>query len=262
MQCHPAHQLHVEVALADRAPRRLAHDRERLDEQVVEVLSGVEPLAELDGHVRELLVAHRRDLVLERVDERHDLGEAADLPALTGAQTPSRTRSCHGSLRPGPARSRLGDNRARRRYQRKSAAIRSPEVRPGSAVRRRSRRATADASATTPARRQGGAVPPRRCGPCRRRPAPCRAAPGRSGRVFPGGSSRRGRRASFFEGPSTTTSSTRPMRARLRCSAERSTTSFRRAKRSAITPGGTKSSIISAARVPDRGEKMKVKALS
>ena len=44
-----AHQLHVVVALADDALGGLADDGERLDQQVVEVLAVVEPLAELGG---------------------------------------------------------------------------------------------------------------------------------------------------------------------------------------------------------------------
>ena len=63
---------------------------------------------------------------------------------------------------------------------------------------------------------------------------------------------------SFLDGPSTTASSTRPTRARLRASADRSITTFRRSKRSATSSGGTYSSVICAARVPGRGEKMNV----
>ena len=44
-----AHELHVVVALADGALGGLARDRERLDQEVVEVLAVVEPLAELGG---------------------------------------------------------------------------------------------------------------------------------------------------------------------------------------------------------------------
>ena len=44
-----AHELHVEVALADRALGRLAGDGERLDQEVVEVLAVVETLTELGG---------------------------------------------------------------------------------------------------------------------------------------------------------------------------------------------------------------------
>ena len=50
----------------------------------------------------------------------------------------------------------------------------------------------------------------------------------------------------------------RPMRAAWRARpADRSTTSFSRAKRSEMTSGGTNWSGVSAARVPGRGEKMK-----
>ena len=44
-----AHQLDVVVALTDDPLGRLAHDREGLDQQVVEVLAVVEALAELGG---------------------------------------------------------------------------------------------------------------------------------------------------------------------------------------------------------------------
>jgi uncharacterized protein (AIM24 family) len=36
VQHHPADELHVEVALAQRAPRRLAHGSEGGDEQIIE----------------------------------------------------------------------------------------------------------------------------------------------------------------------------------------------------------------------------------
>ena len=45
MQHDPAHQLHVEMALAERALRGLAHRRERLDEQIVEFGAVGEPLS-------------------------------------------------------------------------------------------------------------------------------------------------------------------------------------------------------------------------
>ena len=50
MERHPAHQLDVEVALADRALRCLAHHRESLDEQFVELLAVFEALFELARH--------------------------------------------------------------------------------------------------------------------------------------------------------------------------------------------------------------------
>ncbi len=61
-----------------------------------------------------------------------------------------------------------------------------------------------------------------------------------------------------LEGPSTSTSSSRPMRARWRSSADRSTTVRSRSNRSATTSAGTNRSVMAAARVPGRGEKMNV----
>ena len=82
-----AHDLHVEVALAEHAPAGLAHGRERLGEEVVEQVGDellavlgvlargprlVDLLAELVGAGRELLVGQALDLGLERVDLGHD----------------------------------------------------------------------------------------------------------------------------------------------------------------------------------------------
>ena len=52
-----AHQLHVEVALADGPPGRLPDGGEGLDQQVVDVLAPVQPLPELHGPVGQGLVA-------------------------------------------------------------------------------------------------------------------------------------------------------------------------------------------------------------
>ena len=54
--------------LAKRAPRRLADGRVRLGEQLIERLSVGVPLPELVGHRAELGVAHRDEVVLDRVD--------------------------------------------------------------------------------------------------------------------------------------------------------------------------------------------------
>ncbi len=56
VECGAAHQLHVEVTLADRALRPLARDGERLDQEIVEVLAVVETLTELDGLAGERVV--------------------------------------------------------------------------------------------------------------------------------------------------------------------------------------------------------------
>ena len=51
-----AHELHVEVALAEHPPAGLADDGERLEQEVVEVLAVVEALAELGGLGLQLVV--------------------------------------------------------------------------------------------------------------------------------------------------------------------------------------------------------------
>ena len=68
MQHHAADQLDVEVAHADGALRGLAHARERLGQEVVEILALVEALAELLGLGAQSVVGERGDLVLEGVD--------------------------------------------------------------------------------------------------------------------------------------------------------------------------------------------------
>ncbi len=83
---HSAHQLDVEVALADGADGSLTDDRESLYEQVVQVFTVLEAGAELDGLAGQLGVAQDLDLGLDAVDEGDDRLQAAHLPALAGAQ--------------------------------------------------------------------------------------------------------------------------------------------------------------------------------
>ncbi len=92
-----AHDLDVEVALAEHPAAGLAHGRERLGEQVVEgvgddillVLGVLRPrarpvdlLLELGGLGHELLVGQALDLGLERVDLGHDRLDRFEPPAL------------------------------------------------------------------------------------------------------------------------------------------------------------------------------------
>ena len=63
-----AHQLDVEMTLAEGALRRLADRGEGLREQVVQRLAIGVTLPELAGHAAKLLVAHRDEVVLDRVD--------------------------------------------------------------------------------------------------------------------------------------------------------------------------------------------------
>ena len=54
VQDHAADQLHVVVPHAEEPPARLAHGGEGLDQDVVERLARVQPLAELDGLAAQL----------------------------------------------------------------------------------------------------------------------------------------------------------------------------------------------------------------
>ncbi len=81
-----AHELHVEVALAERAPGRLADRGERLGQQVVEGLAVGEPLLELVGHRAQLGVGQRGEVVFDRVDLVRDPLELAQDLAFARAQ--------------------------------------------------------------------------------------------------------------------------------------------------------------------------------
>ena len=82
MQGGAAHQLHIEVALPDRAAGGLAGHRERLGQQVVEGLAVGDSLAELDGLCGELLVGQVVDLWLEGVRQLGEVFELLELPAF------------------------------------------------------------------------------------------------------------------------------------------------------------------------------------
>ena len=86
VQRHAAHQLDVEMTLAEHPPGRLAHHGVGLDQEVVEGLALVQAFAEYHRLVRERVVAQRLHLRLEGADERHQLLEPPDLLALAGAQ--------------------------------------------------------------------------------------------------------------------------------------------------------------------------------
>ena len=72
VQHHAADELHVEVPHVQHAAAGLAHDGERLGQQVVERLAVGDPRRNSAVLRAQLLVGERLDRRLERVDLRHD----------------------------------------------------------------------------------------------------------------------------------------------------------------------------------------------
>ena len=98
------HQLHVVVALADDPAGGLAGDGEGLDQEGVQILSVVEPLAKFDGLVNEVVVGQLLEFGFEGVDIRDDRLEGADLFALTRAEDLGEDAHGGAMLPAGPAR--------------------------------------------------------------------------------------------------------------------------------------------------------------
>ena len=94
MQRGTAHELDVEVALADGALGRLADDRERLHQEVVQVLAVGQPLPELDRLVGELLVGEGFELWLQSIDVRHEGLKRPQLLALAHTQELGQNAHC------------------------------------------------------------------------------------------------------------------------------------------------------------------------
>ena len=84
---HAADQLHVEVALAERPPPRLAGQREGLGQQLVERLAAPRPLAQRVGLGAQLLVAEQLHLRLDRADLLGPLLVGLEFPPLTHPQS-------------------------------------------------------------------------------------------------------------------------------------------------------------------------------
>ena len=83
VQHHAADELDVEMALAERALRRLAHGREGLDQDIVELLAGSQLGPEALGAGAQLVVGKPLHLGLDRVDCL-DAGSIALDPAVVG----------------------------------------------------------------------------------------------------------------------------------------------------------------------------------
>src|SRR5262245_56755114 len=86
------------MTLADRALRRLACDRERFDQEIVEVLAVVEPLTELGGLGGEGVVRQPFHLRFEGVDVRHEACQCSNLLALAGPE--DTIENSHGVPKP------------------------------------------------------------------------------------------------------------------------------------------------------------------
>ncbi len=87
MKGRAPHDLHIEMPLAQRAPRCLAHGGKGLGQQVVEGLPPVrEPLAELVGHASQFTVGQAGEVILDQVHLLGDRLELAQDPALAGTQ--------------------------------------------------------------------------------------------------------------------------------------------------------------------------------
>ncbi len=79
-------ELDVEVAHADASPRRLAHDGERLGQDIVHGLAVGETLAELVGLGAQLGVAQGLDRRLEVVDPGDDGADFLDRALIAVAE--------------------------------------------------------------------------------------------------------------------------------------------------------------------------------
>ena len=82
----PAHHLDVEEADAHRPLERLAHRRERLEEDVLERLAVRDALPELGGLALQLLVGELLELRFERSDVLRLAAQPLEPPALADAQ--------------------------------------------------------------------------------------------------------------------------------------------------------------------------------
>ena len=94
VQRRAAHELHREVALADRAHRRLAGHGERLGQQLVQGLAVGVAGPELVGLRPQLGVGQLLDVRLERVDVRGDLPQPFHQLRLAGTEQAGEQR--HG----------------------------------------------------------------------------------------------------------------------------------------------------------------------
>ena len=86
VQSGPAHDLHVVVALPDDPMGRLAGDRERLEQNVIQGGVALEPFAELDGLVTQILVGQLQKLWFQRGNVWYQPLKGPKHLAFTGAE--------------------------------------------------------------------------------------------------------------------------------------------------------------------------------
>ncbi len=86
VQGRPAHDLDIEVPLAEGPPGRFTHGRECFGEKFVEGFPVVDPLPELVGHRAQLGVGEPHEVVLEEVHLLGDGLELAQNTALAGTE--------------------------------------------------------------------------------------------------------------------------------------------------------------------------------
>ena len=100
MQHHAAHQLNVEMPLAERALGRFAHHREGFRQEIFQRLARRQPFAEGGRHGPELVVAHRLEAGLQGVDFGHYRPIGPDLALVGGAEKlfGKRIETQHGIL--------------------------------------------------------------------------------------------------------------------------------------------------------------------
>ena len=129
VQHHPADHLHVEVAHLHRAAADLAHERERLGEQVEQLVAVARALAQRVGVGPQLVVVEQLELGLPGVDPVDALGVLLQLPGLAHAQGTIEDR--HGSsVAAAGMRPRALRRPERRLPRRRPAAARPARPRP------------------------------------------------------------------------------------------------------------------------------------
>ena len=85
---HAADQLHIEMALAERAPGRLAHRGESRNQQILQRLAVGDLLPEHGGAAPQCLVAQRFHFRLKGIDRGHGPAILHDLPVVVRAENP------------------------------------------------------------------------------------------------------------------------------------------------------------------------------